>query len=775
MNNIVKEDFYAYFNAGLRVIPLENGKSLIPMWDSLKWAELPPSEVIIDSWFKLYGDRINGIGLPLGEDHNQGYCCIKIESSDLGTIERLHVEFNPKVSCYAGKNKYLFFENIYPLVDERYLFPCPSGGKVKVLYSGYYAILPPSYHSDYTHYQWSDEGFSTLLNTPLDKLGELSKISMQNIGDLINTPSIDSLNANLPNDEQYKGRLRRKEKIDAYMEKIYDRNPNSSANDTTSQILDYDAINFPNASFFLGDTWKSVNREANALIYVAAYNAEFSNQTGQGATFDNKVENDQVIFNKLVPVDEAHTRLDDKKFPEFDMELVPHIWRHIINEHYDKQGVPPHALFMAMMTSLGAAMQGNLIIQPDPLDPSFYRRTNLATTMVASSGSKKSDVIRIATAELAKISELKRKRNSREDLIRVFDLEKRIETLTKEKNKPDADKDALNDEIFKLQDELDKNPLKGTKFIYGQATVQKMILDAKGNQDTGLFMIVDEMKQLFANMKKKGNEDYRLFYMEGFDGNGRGFSYTTVGRGEDYIEKHFLSLLTAIQPDPLSVFIKELYSAYGANDGFLQRIIMIPFGPVQPIRPRRIDQSKFKEAYEIFNTVHYHASTTIHVREDCMDLYEELKHEIKIKASRYAANEPLSSMLFKHEGFLCVLATAYEALMTGKMPIEIGEESLRMAMRLLDYIGECAKYLFEVKDRQEDQAAIVEVANMLKHKHFRNGATQSEWFQSVRGTYRFPSQFYNALRELELRGYVAMKGNKVNSITCYINPEVNLL
>jgi regulatory protein YycI of two-component signal transduction system YycFG len=773
-NPVTPEDFKNYFNAHLNVVPTNDRIPLLSYWNDIDWLEEDRND-LVDRWDSVYGEEINGLSLVMGDNANPLLACLKIGSNDLEIIERIHREFPSKVVMTDGTHQYLFYVRCSSETKHRYSFACPFNmGTIEVLYYDCLVPMPPTYLGAWKTFKWADEGLSTLINTPVKELTVLDHKKVLNIGKLINSPTVDALNIDLPNEEKFNGKLNRKDSIDAFLGKIYRKNPHNSIEDTVTQVLDFDLNNYPNASFFLGVDYKSINRESNALLYVAKFNQEYLLENGIGATFSNKIEDDKISFNELVPVTKAHSKITSDELPVFSDEHIPELWKKMVSDVSEGQGTPPQGLFMTMFAALGACMQGNTLIRPDPKDK-FIRRTNIPLTLVAPSGSKKSDVIRIATAEVAKISDLLYSSNTREDLTRVLDNESKIEMIEREKKKPGADLEALNIEKFKIQDELAAQPLKGTKFIYGNATVQKMINDAKKNQKHGLLMIKDEMKQIFADMKKKGNEDYRSFYMEGFDGNGSPYRYSTMSRDEDKIDKHVLSLITSVQDDVVSTYINELYGAYGSNDGFLQRIIMVPFGKRIVKRAKKVDFSKFVHAYEIFNTAFYHDDMEINIDPACWELYTDMKFDIDLRAASYENNSPLCSVLSKHLGFLCSFAAVYELLHTGKPPTKIGERALRSAFALLEYLAECAKHLFKVKDKQEDQDAVIGVAKQLCMRHFRDGGTQSDWHQSVRFLYKNPTTFYNALQELEIRGYVCLKDNRKGSVSCWINPMVHML
>lgn len=780
-NPVIEEDFQKYFDAGYRVIPVgltDKGygkRPLLSNWQNMPWDELGDPYDLISLWFQRYGNSITGIGIPLGARNNKLLACIDVDTNDKEIINRICKYFHSKVIKIGGKGISIFFLSDGHHQRDYYKFQCPGNlGIIEVFYGNRQIVLPPSFYKDEKLYKWHDD-FATLLSIDYDDLPIFQTELIEGIGSLIGSPTVAVANQNLPKSKQFKDGMNRTIAINSLFGSIYRSNPSPDINDVASELLTYDAVHFPDNSFFL-DPRKAFNktnsRSANVIGYIHSMNSTIVNKIGEGIEFASPIETETITFNKLSPVTEAHFEKKGDELPVFNKNLIPECWRSMIDDICEGQGVPHQGVFMSMMTSLGACLQGNTVIKP-LIEEKFFRRTNIATAMVATSGSKKSDVTNNSIYEIKKIDKILMSSNSKKDLAKIQDLEFKIEALTKEKKKG-IDLDSINEEIFKLHDELESNPVKGTKFLYENAPIQKMILDAKRNQKTGLFLIKDEMKQIFADFKKKGNEDARTFYMQGFDGN-QSFKYSTISRGDDFVEKHVLSMLTNVQPDVLSVYIKSLYSAYGENDGFLQRIILVPFGYPVVTRPKPVDFKKFTKQYEHFNRAFYSNDNEVSVAECDREFYIDMRHHIKMSAAKYN-NDPVGAFLSKHEGLICVFAYYYEFLKSEEKPNIISAESIKKAMELLHYLGECAKHLFNIKDQQQDHDVMVQVAKMFSTRHFKSGTTQSEMFQSLRGLYKFPVTFYVALRELEIRGYVKLiNNNKINSTVVHVNPEVYTL
>lgn len=782
---IRKEDFYAYIGAGYKVIPVgksakNQGKApLIKNYLDYDWDAFETHYDAVDQWFDYFGNSITGMGLPLGQHNNRGLSCIDIDSYDKEYIDKICKYFPSKIKRFGKKGCVLFFVSDGKHTKNYYKFDLPGNlGIIEVFYGGKQIVTAPSWHSDDLYYRWEDS-FSTLLTVDYDDLPILLTKHVEAIGELVGSPTVSIANKNLPKSSQFKDGQNRTIAINSLMGRIFRSNPNPDINEVAKELLTYDATHFVDNSFFLDPRKghvKTSDRSTNCLTYISSMATSFYNKNAEGFVFESPIETDTITFAKLVPVETHDSEIKEEfSLPVFHMEQIPQAWSDMIYQISTGQGIPAHVIFMAQMTALGACLQGNTIIKPIPYE-NFIRRTNLATAIVAESGSKKSDVVRNAVYECKKINKMLKTVNSKHDVMRIQDLEMKLEGLVKSKKdmiRKGEDVTHINNEILSTQMELEEKPLQGTDWMYENATIQQMIVDSMNNQKTGLFVIKDEMKQLMTDFKKKGNEDARTFYMKGIDGNDS-FEYKTISRGKNTVEKLFISLLTNVQPDVLSVYINQLYSAYGDNDGFLQRITLVPYGMPIAVKTRPVDFSKFAKQYEHFNRAFYSPMTEVMIDPAVEDYYREQRLTLQMNAIKFHGL-PITSILAKHEGLLCVYAYLYEFLNSEGKPKTISKDSIDQAMKLLSWLGDCSKYLFNIRDKQQDKDILKTVADMLTSRHFVSGSTQSEMYQKIRAGFKFPTPFYKALKDLEIRGYVKVIYNKQNSAVVHINPDIFLL
>lgn len=129
------------------------------------------------------------------------------------------------------------------------------------------------------------------------------------------------------------------------------------------------------------------------------------------------------------------------------------------------------------------------------------------------------------------------------------------------------------------------------RYLVNDSTVEKLgeLLNENPN---GLTVFRDELSGLFRNLDKQGQEGARSFFLEAWNGDGR-FTYDRIGRGTIDIPSVILSLVGAIQPGPLTAYLRE--QAGRGDDGLLQRMQLVVW-PDQPRTWKHIDREPDRDA-----------------------------------------------------------------------------------------------------------------------------------------------------------------------------------
>ena len=139
------------------------------------------------------------------------------------------------------------------------------------------------------------------------------------------------------------------------------------------------------------------------------------------------------------------------------------------------------------------------------------------------------------------------------------------------------------------------------RYIVNDSTVEKLgeLLNQNPN---GMLLHRDELVGFLRSLDKEGHEDWRAFYLESWNGTGS-FTYDRIGRGTVQIESNTMSIIGAIQPGPLSDYLRQAVRSGAGDDGLLQRL-QVAVWPDTSKEWRDVDRwpdSKAKaEAFAVF-------------------------------------------------------------------------------------------------------------------------------------------------------------------------------
>lgn len=125
------------------------------------------------------------------------------------------------------------------------------------------------------------------------------------------------------------------------------------------------------------------------------------------------------------------------------------------------------------------------------------------------------------------------------------------------------------------------------RYLVNDSTVEKLgeVLNENPN---GVTVFRDELVGLLKSLDKDGREGARAFYLEAWNGTGR-FTYDRIGRGTLDIAAAIVSIVGAIQPGPLSEYVRKLEAGGAGDDGLLQRF-QLAVWPDCPTTWRNVDR-----------------------------------------------------------------------------------------------------------------------------------------------------------------------------------------
>ena len=125
------------------------------------------------------------------------------------------------------------------------------------------------------------------------------------------------------------------------------------------------------------------------------------------------------------------------------------------------------------------------------------------------------------------------------------------------------------------------------RHLINDSTVEKLgeLLNQNPN---GLTVFRDELIGLLKSLDQEGREGARAFFLEAWNGSGR-FTYDRIARGTLDIVATIVSIIGAIQPGPLSDYVRKLAKGGAGDDGLIQRF-QLAVWPDCPKTWRNVDR-----------------------------------------------------------------------------------------------------------------------------------------------------------------------------------------
>jgi len=776
----IRDLMYEYADKGLVTIPVNEKTPTNNGWQLTK-RDL--SHERIDNLFNTKFKEVTGLAV-LVTSANPGLACVDIDTDHVETIDKIVNSLPSHINKHGKKGCSFFFYSTKEIGI--FKFPC-EGGFVEVFYNKY-VVLPPSLHSrsklgDH-NYVWVDEG-CTLLSIS-DYSEDLPFIELSDIEALCGDKTVKELNANRPIQLQYDVNGMADGRYDAIGKVIgsYIKRKSGVVNisEITEAVLKFDAENFSKNSFFLyvfnkkhKEIKQGSSRELNAMAYVQALLVSIEKREklyfSEALSSPSEVfDPNGIHFREFVELKKSEDFKDT-----FDLDYIPPMYRNFCKRLSDSFGTSLQSSFFPLLAAHAGVLQSKFIIRPKR-GLNFFQRPNLGVILLANSGSKKSDIVKMVMWKNNQLDLELKDCNPKELLEKQMGLTKRIESQTKNKNKAYElgnfdEAEQIKNEIYTLQDELTElcKGIKPTVWLYHSATVQKIIKDHSDNHKNGLFFKADEFQTYLSIMQKKGNEEFRTYMMEALNGDGS-YTSSTLSRGTDHIEQCYASVLSTLQPDVFKVKVDDIHNPRMCeNDGFWQRYIFINMGRPTLDRIGDFNVMDFKKEYDLFEHGHMLHPREIHVNDNALNFYDECLRILELKADRYFG-KPVGSFLAKHQGRLCKYALLAEWFLSNGRCTDIGIEALQYAMVWLEYEGNSIIHQFNIGKNDDDYNAITRIIERIETGILVDGETASKWQFECRGIFRSMDQFTRYLKILENHGYISLIEMKANSKIVKINP-----
>ena len=187
----------------------------------------------------------------------------------------------------------------------------------------------------------------------------------------------------------------------------------------------------------------------------------------------------------------------------------------------------------------------------------------------------------------------------------------------------------------------------------------------------GVTVFRDELTGFLKSLDREGREGARAFFLEAWNGNGR-FTYDRIGRGTLDILAAIVSIIGAIQPGPLSEYLRKLAAGGAGDDGLIQRF-QLAVWPDCPRSWRNVDRFPDTDArrvayatYERLDQMHpvelaserdeFEPVPFLRFDDDAQELFDTWREGLELRLRSGAEHPAIESHLAKYRSLIPSLA-----------------------------------------------------------------------------------------------------------------------
>ncbi|MGE4574509.1 DUF3987 domain-containing protein [Parachlamydia sp.] len=225
-------------------------------------------------------------------------------------------------------------------------------------------------------------------------------------------------------------------------------------------------------------------------------------------------------------------------------------------------------------------------------------------------------------------------------------------------------------------------------------TVEKLgIILAENPQ--GILLYRDELAGWLSSFQKKGRENDRPFFLEGWSGK-QGFEVDRIGREVPHIEAVCISILGGIQPGPVAQYIYSAIKGGLGDDGFIQRF-QIMIWPDTKSEWELIENTDLNvwESYihQIFNTLDQlqfndGQPVILSFSREAQVLFDQWQKELETRLRKGDLPPYMEAHLAKYKKLLpalCLIFAHIQAALDNEYPQDITKECLQKSLLWLKY------------------------------------------------------------------------------------------
>lgn len=674
------------------------------------WSEYshktPDSDEVM-GWYISPKHDISGVGLVCGEASNIG--CIDIDSEDEELNKKLLACIPPEAVRIIGNpkrpGKFLFRLREFPNDPIRVRSTVLGNRDVDVLIDGKQIAMPPTFHTkDKIAYQWDSRfGIRQGEFPDVEMLPVLEPYIIEALNRVLEGESLTNIEATSPKGAinldlssigEDDGRYNDMKKQIATLQRS--KTPFSQA---VKWLVEYDMTrNGDKNAVFLTKERTTASPHLNCARW---YINQLCNNNRRKSLREIEIPTDFITVSEAINVQEFpgwdRPIMPEvlPKAPPFELEVIPPVWRQLVDDASSSNNVPAEACFMILATQLGAILGNKRWIRPKKNNTGYCEAHNIYTVYVSPSGTRKSQMLRIMSEPVrrlqkridAKYDKDMLKFQQQLELVdpQIQELEKRIKEESKNLLDDEGNKEYLESMQQKLENlrELTVPPARH-QLIINSATPEKL-LSIMENNPSGSMLVFNELSDLLNKFKKNGYESYKEMIMNAWDGY-QSYTHQTKHNGDVRIENMCLGLYAAIQPSMFNQHIQEIYDGRN-DDGFWQRpfIILNQEGNDPTAVDINFNHDQYFDSYEIFHKAYdIGEGDSVTFTEDARKLFMEFETRMSAMAQN-EGNGAVSSYWAKNIGKLASMASIMQFLMNnGEMHQKVSLEALQRAMYIVE-------------------------------------------------------------------------------------------
>ncbi len=777
-------DYTKYLEKGYTVLPVEGKAPKLTDWQKLTVDTI--TDEMINSWES--NKRWTGMGVLLRD----GLTCIDIDTDDPELLYKIESVITPSPVKRFGKKGFCAFYQMVESPEKTTQIISHGGMELGAIYwsgSGRQIVLPPSIHPDTNEkYKWIT--IDTLLDFEIIDLPILPVDTFNKVIKMLGSNTIAEYNNNVPKHDQVSGfdaSLGRNNRLFSALGEIMARKDKEIDLDyITEHLMTIDRVMHRGREYFKDR--KDMTSVGVSFSDDTKLNA-YSWVTKSIARIQRKMK-DSGVEVKTVPM--ARENIDgDIVWPErpvdvsvafeankgFNYELIPAVCRGLVMDVAEALNVPPLQVFCTYLYGIGAVLQGKIRIFPAGVNSGWYERPNINVLLVAPSGFRKSPIKRSVLFPLSEIQEkLMGVKPDEKALRRINMMNGTIEDLEKKYKKAGMD-NADEATLEELEERIDEATKKRNEYLKTLGPLPKTVMFSTGtvqalhqtlikNPVEGVWMIYEEIKDLFLQFDKLGNEGMRQLVMDVMDGNTQGRTHV-IKNESSHLRNPLGSVFGCIQDDLLlDDCVRPINKGRGAmNDGFWQRFMFCTTNDIWQSREVRqdLDLSKHGAAFDKmrFGWQTDPADIFLNYDADTQDRFRQLKYEIETEKILLAKSKSkITGFIAKQESQLIKVAYILEFLKSpaGYRPNKISVESLDQSYELLGYLRDNIKKLFKFDLESDVASTAMAVLAEIKAERINHGMLIGQ-AKTVLGFKIDTAKYTEALQLLETYGHISIEND----------------